>query len=99
MQTLNNSQEEEFQLREEQRRIAAEKARVDAIASDLPVLRLALALTQVVLHPPRHVFRLAAITYIYFDFLLLFMMASSTIFLLVFTCNADGKCRRRQIAR
>jgi hypothetical protein len=99
-QTLNNSQDEELQLREEQQRIAAEKARVDAIARNLPVLRLALALTQVVLHTPRHVFlqqhRSAAITYSYFDFLLLFMLAFSTIFLLVLLATqtenvVDGK--------
>ncbi len=90
MQTLNNSQDEELQLREEQQRIAAEKARVDAITSNLPVLRLALALTQVVLHAPRHVFfATASISRHLFDFLLLFMIAFSTIFLLVFTCNAD----------
>lgn len=40
-------QDEESQRRVEEQRIAAEKARIVAIESELPVLRLAIALTQV----------------------------------------------------
>lgn len=45
--------EEVRERQEEQRRVVAEKALVDAMARDLPVLRLAIALTQVQGASPR----------------------------------------------